>query len=221
MGEVRILGVDPGIASCGLAVIGIGEDYYKRRVCALDVIETDKSLCEEGRVMQVAEALDKLISEWRPRFISVEEVRYIPGMAGRSQLISTGMIIGAVLGVSYSLAGRQVIEGAPAIANIVPANLWRNTLHGGAKGGELKGDAKVAAALYLKYPVSILEAVAPKSLMEKSPKAREKAWGHALDALGLADFTAWGRVPQFSGYCRGTESYAEARYTVYAGEIPV
>lgn len=69
-----VLGVDPGLTRCGYGLVGPGG--ADRRLCAVaaGTIETDPNSPVARRLWELSDALDALLSEYRPDAVVVEHV---------------------------------------------------------------------------------------------------------------------------------------------------
>ncbi len=68
-----ILGIDPGYARFGVAVIQKG-DKEKERLLFSDCIQTDKNSDFYDRLNELGESLEKIIKQWKPDTLSVENL---------------------------------------------------------------------------------------------------------------------------------------------------
>ncbi|GAA2817819.1 crossover junction endodeoxyribonuclease RuvC [Crossiella cryophila] len=70
---MRVLGVDPGLTRCGIAVVDGGTGRSVRAI-AVDVIRTPVDAPLAVRLMQIADAAELWLDRYRPDVISVERV---------------------------------------------------------------------------------------------------------------------------------------------------
>ncbi|MCK2239438.1 MULTISPECIES: crossover junction endodeoxyribonuclease RuvC [unclassified Crossiella] len=70
---MRVLGVDPGLTRCGIAVVDGGTGRSVRAV-AVDVIRTPVDAPLAVRLMQIADAAELWLERYRPDVIAVERV---------------------------------------------------------------------------------------------------------------------------------------------------
>lgn len=99
---MRVLGVDPGLTRCGLAVVDRGPNG-KLQMVDVGVIYTDKSAQLEDRLLDLDSQLSKWITKYKPDVIAVERVF--------SQLnVRTAMATGQAAGVALLLAAKANIS---------------------------------------------------------------------------------------------------------------
>jgi crossover junction endodeoxyribonuclease RuvC len=72
-GGVRVLGVDPGLTRCGIAVVDGGSGRSARCV-AVTVVRTPVEAELGARLMIVADAVEQWLDEHRPDVVAVERV---------------------------------------------------------------------------------------------------------------------------------------------------
>ena len=99
---MRVLGVDPGLTRCGLAVVDRGH-AGKLQMVDVGVIYTDKDADLSQRLLQLDAELSKWISKYKPDVVAVERVF--------SQLnVRTAMATGQAAGVALLLAAKSEIS---------------------------------------------------------------------------------------------------------------
>lgn len=71
---MRIIGIDPGTAIVGYGII----DFEKNKYITVDygVIETDKSLAMEDRLLIIFEKLGELLDKYAPQYMAIEDLFY-------------------------------------------------------------------------------------------------------------------------------------------------
>ncbi len=100
----RVLGVDPGLTRCGVAVID-GAPGRKVQLRYIGVLRTDAALPIEIRLMELERALDALVAEHAPDVVAVERVF--------SQLnVRTAMATAQAAAVALLVAARRGIDVA-------------------------------------------------------------------------------------------------------------
>ncbi|TET21599.1 MAG: crossover junction endodeoxyribonuclease [Candidatus Stahlbacteria bacterium] len=89
---MKILGVDPGLASTGVVVIEVGD---KLELLHKEVIRTKADEYTPARLGVIADGLKRIIDEYRPSFLGLETafVRRDAPQAG----LSLGKVLGAIL----------------------------------------------------------------------------------------------------------------------------
>ena len=98
---MRVLGIDPGLTRCGIAVVD-SHGQQNLQMVAVGVIKTGVDLGLEARLLQLEAEITEWISEHRPDVIAVERVF--------SQLnVRTAMATGQAAGVALLIAARSGI----------------------------------------------------------------------------------------------------------------
>lgn len=99
--SIVILGVDPGIADTGFGFIK--KEGSKLSVIDYGSIKTKAGVPTEQRLLEIYNALDELITKYRPTVIAVEKLFF-------SKNVKTAMIVGQARGVIMVVAGKQSLE---------------------------------------------------------------------------------------------------------------
>jgi len=105
---VRVLGIDPGTAACGYAIVH--ERHGRFRALDLGCWHTPSGARPELRLKTIFEGVQDLVDEYDPDAVAIEES--FVGADARTAL-SVGQARGAVL-VAAALAGVECAEYAPA-----------------------------------------------------------------------------------------------------------
>ncbi|HEX9888856.1 MAG TPA: crossover junction endodeoxyribonuclease RuvC [Nitriliruptorales bacterium] len=116
----RVLGIDPGLTRCGIAVVD-GPAASPGMVLAT-CVRTPPSQPLEQRLRAVHEAVSELIREHGPTTVAVERVLF-------SKNVRTAMVTGQVVGVALlaaAQAGLPVVQYPPTDVKLAVAG------HGGA-----------------------------------------------------------------------------------------
>ena len=101
---MRVLGIDPGLTRCGIAVVD-SHGQQNLKMVAVGVIRTGTELGLETRLLQLEAEITAWIAEHRPDVIAVERVF--------SQLnVRTAMATGQAAGVALLIAARSGIPVA-------------------------------------------------------------------------------------------------------------
>lgn len=93
---MKVLGIDPGIANTGLAVVSV--DKHKYSLWVRTSVKTGSGLSHGERLAQIATALDRLISDYKPDAVAIEAVYHNKNV---SSSVSTGKVIGICEFFSY------------------------------------------------------------------------------------------------------------------------
>jgi crossover junction endodeoxyribonuclease RuvC len=105
--EARVLGVDPGVASTGLAAVS--EEGRRASVPWSDTVRTPVGLPEADRLRRVAEAVRGAIAAHRPEAVAVEAVMW---GQNKTSALSVARATGVVM-LAAAEAGVPVHEYAP------------------------------------------------------------------------------------------------------------
>jgi crossover junction endodeoxyribonuclease RuvC len=105
--DTVVLGVDPGVAKCGFAVVARRDRVA--RVVAASTVSTPSGMDQASRLRLIAEAVRTAIAEHRPGSVAVERVAW-----SRNQVsaLPVARATGAVMLVAAD-AGLQVEEYGP------------------------------------------------------------------------------------------------------------
>lgn len=105
--DSKILGIDPGVARCGWAVIRPVNG--KARAEAFGVIETPKGMTFGGRLALIYSQINKLIETHQPSALALEEIYF-------QKNVKTAMSVGEARGVIIlcaELSGLSLYEYGP------------------------------------------------------------------------------------------------------------
>ncbi len=104
---MRVLGVDPGIATCGYGVIDSSGNVT--RMVSYGAVETDKALATEVRLKLVHEGISQLIERHQPQVVAVEQLFF-------NRNVTTAITVGQARGVILLAAaqhGLPILEYTP------------------------------------------------------------------------------------------------------------
>lgn len=104
---MRILGIDPGIATVGFAILDFEKNQYKLLQCG--VISTPAHTSLSSRLSQIYSDMGQLIDIYRPEAVSVEELFF-------NTNITTGIAVAHGRGVillACENAGIKIYEYTP------------------------------------------------------------------------------------------------------------
>lgn len=96
---MRVLGVDPGLTRCGVAVV---EGSRSPMLLHVSVVRTDADLDTPRRLVTIEAELDALIERWLPDVVAVERVfaqNNLNTVIGTAQAAGTAMMVGARRGI--------------------------------------------------------------------------------------------------------------------------
>jgi crossover junction endodeoxyribonuclease RuvC len=106
--ERVVIGIDPGVAATGLAVVGLDE-RSRPKVVRAETVRTPAGAAEAGRLRSIHHAVTELLSGHRPEAVALERL-----MWGRN--VGSAMSVARASGVAMlaaSEAGVAVHEYAP------------------------------------------------------------------------------------------------------------
>lgn len=135
---MRVLGIDPGTASCGYGVI-VEQDGRLREICH-GVIKTPAGQRMELRLKTIFDTVRALIEEHRPDTVAMEES--FVGADPKTALM-VGQARGAIL-VATALAGLECTEHMP--------NRVKQTVAGHGHAGKAEVQRMVQILLSLPKP---------------------------------------------------------------------
>lgn len=104
---LRILGIDPGLATVGFSIVDVGKSKMKLVTCG--VISTPAHTSLSSRLDRIFDDMNELISSFDPDVMSIEELFF-------NTNITTGIAVAHARGVillSAYRAGVQVFEYTP------------------------------------------------------------------------------------------------------------
>jgi crossover junction endodeoxyribonuclease RuvC len=102
LNKVRILGIDPGLATTGISVIeSVTDNAYTALYCSC--IETKKNEIIHQRLKKIYFAIDKIIKEYLPAYLAIEELFF-------SANVKTAIDVGQARGVSMLAATNNDLD---------------------------------------------------------------------------------------------------------------
>ena len=110
---MRVLGVDPGLAATGYALLEM--EKGRARLCCAEEIRTASSLPLPARLAAVHDRLSRVLASWKPDLVALE------GLYSDYKFPKTAILMGHVRG-AICLAGEQ--QGAK-IEELSPAEVKR------------------------------------------------------------------------------------------------
>lgn len=113
-GQVRVLGIDPGLTRCG---IGVVDSHRGRQVAlvAVTVVRTAAALPPEQRLLRVTDAIDGWLRDMAPDAVAVERVfaqENLRTVMGTSQVAGLAMVAAARLGIPVGLHTPSEVKAA-------------------------------------------------------------------------------------------------------------
>ena len=120
---MKILGIDPGIATIGFAVLSADKIDYKLINCG--VIETPAHMKLSVRLAQIYSDLNQLIEHYRPDCVSIEELFFNTNLTtGISVAHGRGVIL-----LACRQAGLEIFEYTPLQVKQAVAGYGRAEKH--------------------------------------------------------------------------------------------
>ena len=105
--KLRVLGIDPGTATTGWAVLE--EDKGEMKTLAYGHISTEKKFSEEERILEISQDLKKIIDKYKPQEAAVEKLFFFKN---KKTVIEVAGARGAIL-LTLSAAGVKVFGYTP------------------------------------------------------------------------------------------------------------
>lgn len=120
---MKILGIDPGIATIGFAVLSADKNEYKLINCG--VIETPAHMKLSVRLAQIYSDLNQLIEHYKPDCVSIEELFFNTNLTtGISVAHGRGVIL-----LACRQAGLEIYEYTPLQVKQAVAGYGRAEKH--------------------------------------------------------------------------------------------
>lgn len=110
----RVLGVDPGLTRCGVAVID-GAPGRKVTLRYIGVIRTESTLPIETRLVELEQGLEALISEHAPDVVAVERVfsqHNVRTAMATAQAAAIALLVAARRGIDVALHTPTEVKAA-------------------------------------------------------------------------------------------------------------
>ena len=111
---MRVLGVDPGLTRCGVAVVD-GAVGRPLRLVAVDVIRTPPQADVAERLLRLATELDARVAEYAPDVVAVERVfsqHNVRTVMGTAQAAAVAILAAARAGVPVALHTPSEVKAA-------------------------------------------------------------------------------------------------------------
>lgn len=111
---MRVLGIDPGLTRCGVAVVE-GAPGRGLEALVVDVVRTDPAAALEVRLAQVHRALAALVDEHSPEVIAIERVfsqHNVRTAMGTAQAAAMGLLIAGSAGIPVALHTPTEVKAA-------------------------------------------------------------------------------------------------------------
>ena len=111
---MRVLGIDPGLTRCGVAVVD-GAPGRPLSAVHIGVIRTEPDLAIELRLTAVAAGLNSLVDEFAPDAIAIERVfsqHNVRTAMGTAQAAAMGLLIAGQRGLPVALHTPTEVKAA-------------------------------------------------------------------------------------------------------------
>lgn len=98
---MKILGIDPGIARCGWAII----ENHKSQITSIDYgcIETSSGKAVESRLQEIYKEISKIIKKHNPQALAIEELFF-------NNNAKTAFVVGQARGVILLAASQSSLD---------------------------------------------------------------------------------------------------------------
>jgi crossover junction endodeoxyribonuclease RuvC len=111
---VRVLGIDPGLTRCGVAVVD-GAAGSRLTAVHIGVARTDPQAPIEQRLVEVERALSALVEEFEPDAIAIERVfsqHNVRTAMGTAQAAAMGLLIAGQRGIPVAMHTPTEVKAA-------------------------------------------------------------------------------------------------------------
>lgn len=137
---MKIIGIDPGSARCGWAVID--KNNNKLQLIGCGCIVTLPKFQESDRLLQLYYELCAVIDKYQPEEMAIEELFFVKN-------VKTGITVGQARGVILMCAAQKNLK----ITNYKP-NVIKNTIVGYGHADKIQVQNMVKLELRLKEPIT-------------------------------------------------------------------
>ena len=113
-GEMRILGIDPGLTRCGVGIVDLGNDRRTTFV-AVHVIRTPPANELPRRLLELETELGTLFETYQPQAVAIERVfsqHNVRSAMGTAQASAVAMLIAARSGVDIAMYTPTEVKAA-------------------------------------------------------------------------------------------------------------
>lgn len=135
---MRVMGIDPGYATTGVAVVE--RDRGSLRPVAIGTIKTPAADPQANRLAALQDALAAMIEEHKPAAVALERIFF-------SVNARTAIAVGQASGVAMAAAGRAGVD----VVEYAPLDVKRS-LTGSGTAPKAQVQAMVASLLHLEAP---------------------------------------------------------------------
>lgn len=114
VGDRRVLGVDPGLTRCGVAVVD-GAPGRKATLRYVGVLRTAKDLPIEQRLVELERGIEELVAEYSPDVVAVERVfsqHNVRTAMATAQAAAVALLIAARRGIDVALHTPTEVKAA-------------------------------------------------------------------------------------------------------------
>jgi crossover junction endodeoxyribonuclease RuvC len=111
---MRVLGIDPGLTRCGIAVLD-GVVGGSIRVHDISVITTTPQAAHEQRLMDVSDGIEACIARFGPEAIAIERVfsqHNVRSVMGTAQVAGLAMVLAAHRGIDVAMYTPTEVKAA-------------------------------------------------------------------------------------------------------------
>lgn len=110
----RVLGVDPGLTRCGVAVVD-GAPGRKVSLRFIGVLQTAADLPIERRLVELERGLDALVDEYKPDVVAVERVfsqHNVRTAMATAQAAAVALLVAARVGIDVAMHTPTEVKAA-------------------------------------------------------------------------------------------------------------
>jgi crossover junction endodeoxyribonuclease RuvC len=111
---MRVLGIDPGLTRCGVAVVD-GAPGRALTAHHIGVLRTDPDQPTEQRLLAIERGLADLVDAWSPEVIAIERVfsqHNVRSAMGTAQAAAMGLLLAAQRGIAVGMHTPTEVKAA-------------------------------------------------------------------------------------------------------------
>jgi crossover junction endodeoxyribonuclease RuvC len=111
---MRVLGIDPGLTRCGVAVVE-GNVGTTLRLHNIGILDSSTELAHEQRLMRIHLGLRQCIEEFEPDVLAIERVfsqHNVRSVMGTAQVAGLAMVLAAEAGIRVTLYTPTEVKAA-------------------------------------------------------------------------------------------------------------
>lgn len=111
---MRVLGIDPGITRCGIAVVDV--DLMRRTTLIhVEVARSQQNIATHFRLKTIADAIDRVIAQFQPEVVAIERVfaqENLQSVTTTMQVMGAAMVCTARAGLPLAIHTPSEVKAA-------------------------------------------------------------------------------------------------------------